>query len=89
MKKKSYRWNQNNKANFVSNSWIRKTNDLLRKIKSPYVKDKSVYASLINDLYSDLTDKTENRRILFRNLKENKIYVEFLKYIDIRNNAYK
>ena len=89
MKKKSYRWNQNPKANFVSKSWIRKVNDLLRQMKSPYVKDKSVFASLINELYSELLDKSDNRRILFHNLKDNKIYVDFLKYVDIPYNPYR
>ena len=89
MKKNCYRWNQNPKANFVSKSWIRKANDLLRKMKSPYVKDKSVFASSINELYSELLDKNDNRRILFRNLKDNKIYVDFLKYVDIPNNPYR
>ena len=89
MKKNCYRWNQNPKANFVSKIWMRKTDDLLRKMKSPYVKDKSVFASCINELYSELLDKSDNRRILFRNLKDNKIYVEFLKYVDIPNNPYR
>jgi len=88
MRKKT-KWNQDKKENFVSKDFIRKSHDLLRKMNSPFLKDKSVLATDANKLYAMLGNKEDNRRILFRNLKERHIYKEFLSYIDIPNNIYK
>lgn len=89
MKKKELKWNREKKANFVSKDFIRKANDLLRKMNSPFVKDKSTLSASANEIYNKLVDKKENRQILFRNLKEKRIYVRFLSLIDIPNNIYK
>ena len=34
------KWNQNKKEQFISKADIKKANELIRKLQSPYVKDK-------------------------------------------------
>ena len=89
MKKKRLKWNQNKKANFVSKSFIRNADELLRKMDSPFVKDKSILSAQANEIYNKLNDKKENRSLLFRNLKDKRIFARFMSLIDVPNNIYK
>lgn len=89
MRKKQFKWNRDKKANFVSKDFIRKANDLLRKMNCPYVRDKSTLSACANEIYNELNDKKENRKILFRDLKEKRIYTRFLSLIDVPNNVYR
>ena len=89
MMKKKLKWNQNKKANFVSKRFIRNADELLRKMNSPFVRDKSSLSAQANEIYNKLNDKKENRILLFRNLKEKRIFARFLSLIDVPNNIYK
>ena len=82
------KWNQNKKGQFISKADIKKANELIRKLQSPYEKDKSKFKTIANELYNKLSTQPENKRIFFRNLKEKKLFVIFGKLIDIPNNIF-
>lgn len=82
------KWNQNKKEQFISKADIKKANELIRKLQSPYVKDKTPFKAMANKLYSKLSTQPENKRIFFRSLKEKKLFVKFGRLTDISNNIF-
>lgn len=89
MKSKRIKWNQKKNKPYVSYVYIRRMNELLRKIQSPIQKDKSQFEFEITLLYKQLNNKIENKRILIKYLRENKLRGQFKQLIDIPNNIYR
>ena len=89
MKSRIIRWNRGKEQQSLSIADIRKLKELLRKIQSPFQKDKEQFEPELTELYKKKNKNRGNTRVLIRYLKENKSNLKFKQMIDIPNNINK
>lgn len=77
----SLKWNRDKSSMAVSRSFIKKVRHFIRLRKSLYVKNKNNLSLMAWEIYQESLPKGDNRRILYRMLKEVNLFGPFIKMV--------